>query len=76
MLENIKHIFDVEGVDFVLISNTNQLKASVNHCYGRGVDAQKYLDKFVGFRFSLPDVIDRLQHNREYASELHFHHLC
>ncbi|MBJ6977682.1 P-loop NTPase fold protein, partial [Vibrio cholerae] len=34
MLETIKHTFDVEGVQFVLITNTNQLKASINHCYG------------------------------------------
>ena len=31
MLESIKHIFDVEGVEFVLITNTAQLRASINH---------------------------------------------
>ncbi|MCF9406550.1 KAP family NTPase, partial [Vibrio parahaemolyticus] len=44
MLETIKHTFDVEGVQFVLITNTNQLKASINHCYGPTIDAQRYLD--------------------------------
>lgn len=53
MLEIIKHTFDVEGVSFVLITNTQQLKASINHCYGQAVDAQRYLDKFIKFRFEL-----------------------
>ena len=53
MLEIIKHTFDVENVSFVLITNTQQLKASINHCYGQAVDAQRYLDKFVKFRFEL-----------------------
>lgn len=55
MLESIKHIFDVEGVKFVLITNSNQLRASINHCYGMAIDAQRYLDKFVGFSFRLPE---------------------
>ncbi|QZA80128.1 KAP family P-loop NTPase fold protein [Deefgea piscis] len=40
MLEIIKHIFDIDGVQFVLITNTQQLKAAINHCYGNEVDAQ------------------------------------
>jgi len=55
MLENIKHVFNVEGVQFVLITNLSQLKASINHCYGRNIQAQRYLDKFLGFSFTLPD---------------------
>ena len=58
MLEIIKHTFDVEGVSFVLITNTQQLKASINHCYGQAVDAQRYLDKFVKFRFELSRYAD------------------
>ena len=53
MLEIIKHTFDVEGVSFVLVTNTQQLRASINHCYGQAVDAQRYLDKFIKFRFEL-----------------------
>lgn len=54
MLENIKHIFDIEKLQFVLVANTNQIKASINHCYGADVNAQNYLDKFLGFSFILP----------------------
>ncbi|MBY5946243.1 KAP family NTPase [Photobacterium rosenbergii] len=53
LLEVIKHTFDVDGVQFVLITNTQQLKASINHCYGDSVQAQSYLDKFIKFSFSL-----------------------
>lgn len=56
MLESIKHIFDVDGVEFVLITNSTQLRASINHCYGDKVVAQRYLDKFIGFSFTLPQT--------------------
>lgn len=59
MLEIIKHTFDVEGVSFVLVTNTQQLKASINHCYGHAVDAQRYLDKFLRFTFTLPAQFTR-----------------
>jgi len=62
MLEVIKHVFDVERVKIVLITNTEQLKAVINHCYGGGVDAQRYLDKFVGFSFSLPIYLNYQRH--------------
>ncbi len=54
MLESIKHVFDVPDVQFVLVSNLKQLKESINHCYGTGVEAQKYLDKFVKYSLQLP----------------------
>jgi hypothetical protein len=72
MLEIIKHTFDVEGVSFVLITNTQQLKASVNHCYGHAVDAQRYLDKFIKFRFELSSLSDRHLNSPVLASRKHF----
>lgn len=64
MLEVIKHTFDVEGVQFVLVTNTKQLKAAINHCYGALVDSQRYLDKFLKFSFQLPDFV--LDHRKNY----------
>lgn len=64
MLEIIKHTFDAEGVNFVLITNKQQLKAAVNHCYGSAVDSQRYLDKFIKFAVTLPDIVLR-NHRRE-----------
>lgn len=61
MLEVIKHVFDVENVKVVLVTNTKQLRAAINHLYGAEVDAQKYLDKFLKYSFALPDKV--LDHN-------------
>lgn len=57
MLEVIKHTFRFTGVQFLLVTNTKQLKAAINHRYGQQVDAQRYLDKFLKFSFRLPDFI-------------------
>lgn len=57
MLEVIKHTFNVKGLQFVLVTNTRQLKAAINHRYGHQVDAQRYLDKFLKFSFRLPDFV-------------------
>lgn len=57
MLEVIKHTFNVDGLQFVLVTNTRQIKAAINHRYGHQVDAQRYLDKFLKFGFKLPDFV-------------------
>jgi len=54
ILENIKHIFDVLNVHFMLVTNKEQLVHSINHRYG-GLDANQYLDKFIRFSFILPE---------------------
>ncbi len=54
ILEVIKHTFNIDNLQFVLVTNMEQLKASVNHCYGNGVNAQNYLNKFLKFRIELP----------------------
>ncbi|CCU71299.1 KAP family P-loop NTPase fold protein [Thalassolituus oleivorans] len=72
VLEVIKHTFDVEGVSFVLVTNTLQLKAAVNHEYGAVVDAQRYLDKFLKFRFELPNFIPSGGYSKYDVSDRHF----
>lgn len=73
MLELIKHTFDVTGLQFVLVTNMKQLKAAINHAYGAGVEAERYLDKFIKFRCVLPQnyrrVGDPYQKEREAAAE-------
>src|SRR5690606_3475713 len=55
MLESIKHVFNVEGVQFVLVTNAEQLRASIRHVYGLNEqNSRRYLDKFVGYSFALP----------------------
>ena len=57
MLEVIKHVFDIENVKVVLVTNTKQLRAAINHRYGVEVDAHKYLNKFLKYSFTLPDKV-------------------
>ena len=71
-MESIKHVFDVDNVQFVLVTNSNQLRASINHCYGKDIDSQRYLDKFVGFSFSLPNAFKPDRHRSALVS---VHHL-
>ena len=55
MLETIKHVFDVPNVKVVLITNTQQLRAAINHRYGLSVDSHRYLNKFLKYSFNLPE---------------------
>ena len=69
MLEVIKHVFDVENAKVVLVTNTKQLRAAINHRYGVEVDAQKYLDKFLKYSFALPDkIVARFEEERKFVS--------
>lgn len=76
MLEVIKHVFDIENVKVVLVTNTKQLCAAINHRYGTEVDAQKYLDKFLKYSFALPDqVVAQTEQDRVLVSIHHFKQL-
>lgn len=68
LLETIKHVFDIKNLSFVLAANTAILKASIEHHYGNKVDAELYLDKFIGFKFSLPSLHHTSDNLSEYAS--------
>ncbi|WMS86707.1 KAP family P-loop NTPase fold protein [Pleionea litopenaei] len=72
ILELIKHTFDLDNVNFILVTNFEQLKASINHSYGQSINANRYLDKFIKFTISLPKYIE--DQNRESAavSSKHF----
>ncbi|MGT3349295.1 KAP family P-loop NTPase fold protein [Yersinia enterocolitica] len=72
ILENIKHVFDVDNVHFVLITNTQQLQASINHIYGQSVDAKRYLDKFIKFAFTLSDHYKRDGYRNTLTSIYHW----
>jgi len=76
ILEIIKHTFAIDGVQFVLVTNTLQLKASINHSYGKTVDAQRYLDKFLKFTFTLPNTFsNNLGNEQSVASICHYQNL-
>jgi hypothetical protein len=48
IVERIKHFMSVPNVHFVLGVNLDQLRNSVRAAYGSKVDAQTYLQKFIG----------------------------
>lgn len=63
MLETIKHIFDIDGVVFVVATDTEQLQHAVKAVYGEGFDAKVYLSRFFNSRYSLkaPDLENFLE---------------
>ncbi|WP_157953764.1 KAP family P-loop NTPase fold protein [Ignatzschineria cameli] len=75
MLEVIKHTFDVKNVKFVLITNTIQLRASINHAYGKTIDAARYLDKFIKFTIQLPEKVVGFSYEPKLASVEYFNQL-
>lgn len=54
VLENIKHLFSVPNIIFVLSMNRVQIEESVRSEYGAKMDASKYLQKFVNLWAHLP----------------------
>ena len=54
LLEQIKHLFSVSGLTFLLITNRTQLEETIRSKYGSGVNATNYLHKFINLWMSLP----------------------
>ena len=46
LLENIKHLFNVPGVYFVIATDSSQLKHSIGAVYGESFDSERYLRRF------------------------------
>lgn len=54
LLERLKHLFDIEGVIFLLLWNRNQIKQAVEAFYGAGTNGAMYLDKFIDYPIAMP----------------------
>lgn len=65
LLENIKHLFGVRGVIFVVATNKEQLCHSIRAIYGSSFDSSAYLARFFDQEYSLPEP-----DNRRYAEHL------
>ena len=59
LLEEIKHLFDVPGLVFILALNSNQLSHSVAGAYGPDFDGKAYLSRFIDREYRLinPDAL-------------------
>jgi len=64
VLETIKHLFDVEGVIFILTLDEKHIEAVIKNTYGSEVDAFGYMRRFVDLSYSLP-VADKEDYCRE-----------
>lgn len=56
MLETVKHLFDVEGIVFILGTNLIQLEKSVKVSYGSEFEALNYLGRFFDRHYKLLDA--------------------
>lgn len=62
LLERIKHLFDVEGVAFVLLVNRDQIESYIRTVYGNR-DAEAYLLKFGNLFVNLPNQQSLFHYN-------------
>ena len=53
LLERLKHLFEIDGVVFVLLWHRKQIKNAVEAFYGAGSNGAMYLDKFVDYPLCL-----------------------
>lgn len=67
LIEQIKHLFSVKGITFLIVLNREQLEAYVKSRYGIGVDASLYLQKFINIWLNLPRKFEKhLDHGVHY----------
>jgi hypothetical protein len=54
LLERVKHLFNVDGIKFIISTDTKQLVHSIKGVYGHEFDATTYLQRFFDETFTLP----------------------
>lgn len=53
LLETIKHLFDVNGVYFIIATASDQLSHSINAIYGTNFESKLYLNRFFDQEYQL-----------------------
>lgn len=56
LLEDLKHLFDIDGLVFVVATDSDQLAHSVKAIYGADFEARKYLRRFFDRVFVFPEA--------------------
>jgi hypothetical protein len=69
LLESIKHLFDIEGIVFIIATDSKQLSHSINAVYGESFASEKYLKRFFEQEYSLV-----VPNNFEYIDSLFEQH--
>lgn len=68
LLEEIKHIFGIENVCYVISTNISQLQESIKALYGASFDGQRYLKRLFDREYHLPTP-DTEKHARSLISD-------
>jgi hypothetical protein len=55
-LERIKHLFHVKNVKYILVYNEKAMNSIINNKYGSGIDANRYIDKFVQLKYQFKNI--------------------
>lgn len=55
LLENIKHLFDIKGLIFVIATDSKQLSHSINAIYGNKFESTRYLKRFFDKEYVLAE---------------------
>jgi len=55
LLESIKHLFDIDGLVFILGIDRSQLKSTIGAIYGANMDGEGYLRRFIDLELNLPE---------------------
>jgi predicted KAP-like P-loop ATPase len=55
-LERIKHLFHIKNIKYILIYNEKAMNSIINNKYGTGIDANRYIDKFVQFKYQFNNI--------------------
>lgn len=63
LLEQVKHLFSVKGITFLLVTNREQLEESIKSKYGQGIDPTNYLHKFINVWLTMPRASDEYNDN-------------
>ncbi|MCJ1879419.1 KAP family P-loop NTPase fold protein [Pseudomonas nitroreducens] len=56
LVEQIKHLFTVRNLKFLIVTNKSQISASIQKRYGSGINPSLYLQKFIDLWISLPRI--------------------
>jgi hypothetical protein len=70
LLEQIKHLFSVKGIVFLLVLNRNALEEIIKVRYGSGISASQYLQKFINLWLTLPRKSDYYHQGWQYNDYL------
>ncbi|MEF9952945.1 MAG: P-loop NTPase fold protein [Clostridium sp.] len=54
LLETIKHLFNAEGITFIVSIDKEQLGYSISTLYGNGMDSDGYLRRFFDIEYKIP----------------------